>query len=418
MNRKSLPILIVLKFQVKQRIYNHMKIYKMIIGFLGVLAIINPTFSALEQYLNYSFSSGKTIILGLLLVIILLLLVYKRGVRKTDIGYFGYSYIIFIIMLFTSVIFTDINISHYPGEFFSRVIYPFIIMINFYLVIKYLDFKKFIRISFFVNLFASVFVLFIHVIGNLSGRTLNVLGVSDRLAFLGILMFCIEKRPINKLIILITTFVTLLMYSSFTTVIIFSFAVFIMLTYILYVNGSTNRKRVIIFGLIFSLFIILSILLVIKDQNIILTGETYFTEKANYILRRLHNVLNQRDSSQVARQKLLEEGIIIIKNKPFTGEFLYEVKVIGSTGGYIHNWFSYIAEFGISVFLLLFVQYIRYMYKNYKIFIDYNDKNSFALFFSSIYVLMVCMVSRSYSHVFIWISLAMLMAYSYKKKIT
>lgn len=391
---------------------------KKILGFLGVLIIVNPAFSALEQYFNFSISYGLITVIGLIVALNFLLLNSRGELMIRNISYFAYIYILFTIIIFISIVFTKTNILFYKSEFITRVIFPFFIMIIFYLVVKYLEFENYVKFSFVLNLLISGFVIIYHAITIDSGRPINVLGISDRLAFLGILMFGIEKNIIKKTFILITTFILLIMYSSFTSVIIFAIVVFLMLTYNFYMKGSKCRKTFIILTLIVISLVGLLVFMTVKNQKIELTTENYILKKVNYILHRLHNVLNQQDPSQVARQKLSEGGLLIIKDKPITGEFLYEVRIFGSTGAYIHNWFSYIAEFGIFVFFMIFAQYVRYMYSNYKLFKKNGDKISFALFFSAIYVLIVYVVSRSYSHSFLWISLAMLMTYSYNKKTT
>jgi O-antigen ligase len=103
-----------------------------------------------------------------------------------------------------------------------------------------------------------------------------------------------------------------------------------------------------------------------------------------------------------------------LKEKPILGEFMYEFRVFGSTGSYMHNILSYWAEYGLISFLLIFVPYFIYFYKSYKYFRKYDDKTSKALFFSGIYITLIVLFSRSYTHMIFWVYFALNMSYVLK----
>lgn len=391
--------------------------WKILLKILGVFIIINESISTiLKVYLNINFPNTLIILSSLLLVIIFKILYSREKIITINKKFFNYSFSLFIMMLVMSVMFTSIKISIYQNELYLRVIYPFIIMIVFYLVIYYLDFYNFIKTCFLINMLNSIIIIFIQKISNETGRPPSALATSDMLAFLGILLFSIEKNKNKKIIIVIINTIVLVIYSSFTSVVIYAVVISFSIVYNLFVNSHFKGKVFIIWSIVVGILIMFYIYITLKNKEILINGDGYIINRINIILSRAHSVLNNRDPSQIERNKQLEEGLKIIKNNLFTGEFLYEVRIFGSTGAYIHNWLSFMAEFGLLVFVMIFGQYFRFMYKNYRLFKKNNDTKALALFLSSMYVLIIYMFSRSYASILLWISMAMMIVYVYKQK--
>ena len=173
-------------------------------------------------------------------------------------------------------------------------------------------------------------------------------------------------------------------------------------------------KIIITFLLIFLIIFAIVFYVKISSEIIQLKGNSLIIETINNYLIRIHNVINLEDASLKARLMLFQEGFKILKEKPILGEFMYEFRVLGSTGAYIHNFLSYWVEYGLINFLLIFVPYFIYFYKSYKYFRKYDDKTSKALFFSGIYITLIILFSRSYTHELFWVYFALNISYVLK----
>ena len=147
----------------------------------------------------------------------------------------------------------------------------------------------------------------------------------------------------------------------------------------------------------------------ISNQPIQLQGNSVFINTINNYLMRIHYVINLEDSSLNARLILFKEGFKVLKEKPILGEFMYEYRVFGTTGSYMHNMLSYWAEYGLINFLLIFVPYFFYLFRSYKYFVKYDDKVLKALFFSGIYITLIILFSRSYVSMTFWVHYGLLM---------
>jgi len=145
-----------------------------------------------------------------------------------------------------------------------------------------------------------------------------------------------------------------------------------------------------------------------------LSGNSSFVTSVNKYLTRLHYVLKFQDGSLQERIVQFQKGIDVLREKPVFGEFLYEYRLFGNMGSYVHNILSYWLEYGLINFLLIFVPYFVYLVKSYRYFRRYGDKMLEGLFFSGVYVTLTLVLSRSYIFMTFWIHYALTISYVMK----
>lgn len=386
---------------------------KVFVATLGYLLI---SVSIMEVFLQYTFLNIPwTPIIIVLLFLSFLFLGFERLPVLKDKKFIIYFLLLFITMVLFTVINSNYNILDNLFLYYLRVLFIFIILFSFYLVINInICFPTFIMYNFLIYVLFSVIYIFIFWQENLLARPEGVLGISDYLAFLSILSFNLSEKKMNKFFIILISLIVLLFYSSFTSISIFIITLFLNIVYGIYSKHKVVSKIIITFLLIFLTIFSIVFYVKINSEIIQLKGNSLMIKTINNYLIRIHNVVNLEDLSLKQRRIQLQEGLKILKEKPILGEFMYEFRVFGGTGAYIHNILSYWAEYGLINFLLIFVPYFIYFYKSYKYSRKYNDKTSKALFFSGIYITLIVLFSRSYIHTIFWYYFALNMSYVLK----
>lgn len=122
------------------------------------------------------------------------------------------------------------------------------------------------------------------------------------------------------------------------------------------------------------------------------------------------------DASFVGRLGYLKEGVEDISNNFLFGSYGYEVLRDGDTGGYIHNFLSYWAAYGVMyfIFLSLIIFFICiYIFRNLSFFRDNVFFHFPVLMF--IYAFISGMVSKAYVWPFLWFSIILVCSLNSKK---
>lgn len=389
-------------------------IFRLFLYFLGLFIFLEPALELAVSYLNINLSIH--IISLVLFLITILLLVFSFKTISINKVFILYSFMLLFILIFFSSLNTRVYLLSYIKVYYFRVIKPFIILFSFYLIINHINYSKFIKLNYFISSILSMIILTYNYTIQSGIRPENALMISDRLAFLSILLFNLVENKLWKSFQICVSLTILILYSSFTTVISFLIVLTFNILLLLLIE-----KKVIIKQIVFMIIIVLSSSImtlynILSNEIIVLSGNGLIINTLNKLLIRLHMVINGNDGSQIGRKILLNEGMKILRERPLVGEFLYEVRVFGSTGSYIHNFLSYWAEFGLVAFIMIFLPFYYYIYRSYNIYRLYNDRVARSLCFSSIYIAFVFIISRAYATDVLWIPLAMLMSYCIKFK--
>jgi len=245
---------------------------------------------------------------------------------------------------------------------------------------------------------------------------IDYLFIGDTFAIYTFLILYANKNRYFKFLITILGVLTLYLISSRL-----SFAIFIAVVFINIGIGLINKvdglNRVAILNrgikkkrMLYSIGLITCFLLVIM----------IFTHKLGKIEISIDKLYNNRifggltdiknDESYVSRQELVILGRSVLRENIVLGKFMYEVEIMGITGGYIHNMFSYLVEYG-PIFFFLFIACL--LKKSWQFFILYKKtklKDSYDVLKISIFIftLMSIILGRSYIYAYIWLPIGMI----------
>jgi len=279
---------------------------------------------------------------------------------------------------------------------------------------------NFVDLTFFVNanllIYYTCSIIYVALVRNegILSRPEGVLAISDTIAIIGIIFSVKAKHNEFKYIGLLASFLLLLFYSSFTSITCFVIVVTIYFIYSTILNSKVILKFFTILLLIIIIILSLSFYITISYRLVQLSGNSSFVTSINKYLARVHYVLEFQDESLQARIMQFQKGIDVLREKPIFGEFLYEYRLFGNTGSYVHNILSYWLEYGLINFLIIFVPYFVYLVKSYRYFRRYGDKMLEALFFSGVYVTLTLLLARSYVFMTFWIHYALTISYVMK----
>lgn len=384
---------------------------KMIKNLFFILGILHLTFALFNPFIEYLFFD---IPFSLLIVFWLFLTLFFLWIKKVKIiidkKFVFYFLILFVSMVFVTAINTSYDIISNYITYYLRVLHIFVILISMYLVVNNVDFSKFIRVNSLIYFIGSLVYIIIFWKEHLLVRPEGVLGISDHVAFLAIILFNLEETKKSRYIALIFSFLLLLFYSSFTSITFFIFTILVNIIYSIYLKRNIILKIFTTFFLMCLIVCALVFYIQISKKPIQLQGNSVIVNTINNYLVRIHYVINLEDASLNARLIQFQEGFKILREKPILGEFMYEYRVFGTTGSYMHNMLSYWAEYGLINFLLIFVPYFFYLFRSYKYFVKYDDKVLKALFFSGIYITLIILFSRSYVSMTFWVHYGLLMS--------
>lgn len=380
---------------------------KKLLFVLGILLLGAPLLDAFLAYLIVDIPFSILIIFFLFVAFFFLF--FEKVKIFKDLEFIMYFIILLISIVFTTVINTNYRITSDYLLYYVRVLQIFVILISLYLVVNNVDFLKFIRVNSLIYFIGSLVYIIIFWKESFLARPEGVLGISDHVAFLAIVLFNLDDTKKSRYITLFISLLLLLFYSSFTSITFFIVTILVNIVYSIYLKRNIILKFFTTLVLIVLIICALVFYIQISKQPIQLQGNSVFVDTINRYLVRVHYVINLEDASLNERLILFNEGFKVLKEKPILGEFMYEYRVFGNTGGYMHNILSYWAEYGLINFLLIFVPYSIFLFKSYKYFVKYDDKILKAMFFSGIYVALILLFSRSYTHMIFWIHYGLLM---------
>ena len=381
---------------------------KKLLFILVVLLLSGSLFDVFLVYLNVDIPFSVLIIFFLFLA--LFFLFFEKVTIFKDREFIVYFLILLISIIFTTFISTNYNIASDYLLYYLRVLQVFVILISFYLIVNNINLLKFIRVNSLVYFLGSLVYIMIFWKENFLARPEGVLSISDHVAFLAIILFNLEDTKKSRYIPLLISLILLLFYSSFTSITFFILTILVNIVYSIYLKRNIILKIFTTFFLMCLIVCALVFYIQISKKPIQLQGNSVIVNTINNYLVRIHYVINLEDASLNARLILFQEGFKILRDKPILGEFMYEYRVFGTTGSYMHNMLSYWAEYGLINFLLIFVPYFFYLFRSYKYFVKYDDKVLKALFFSGIYITLIILFSRSYTHMIFWVHYGLLMS--------
>lgn len=228
-----------------------------------------------------------------------------------------------------------------------------------------------------------------------SGLRFNYLQLSDLIAIIGFLImgFYYSKFKVQFTIYIFT--MVLLFYSYSRT----SFFIFCVLGCLwIWIQHRKNRKWIVLFFILFALFV--GSFYVYSTKSLLDYGES--SRMFNLIVNPLS------DDSLKGRIELFYLGIENLYDSILTGKFIGEWWDNGFTGGYIHNWLSFLSAYGIIpfiFFLFLDVYLLRMGIISYK-----NSGNLLPLILL-LFATIAIITSRSYIWPFVWFVLGFSSSY-------
>lgn len=386
--------------------------YRVYVFLLGSSILLS---SVIDSFLLYL---GFNVYLSLVTIALLLPAIVSVILRNLPIfkyqKFLVYYLLLLVSMVSTTFLNTTYDISSNYSIYYLRVIGIFVILLSFHMLVNFVNLAFFLNVNLLICYACSTIYIVMFRNAGIFGRPDNVLAISDTIALIGIIFSVNAKHNEFKYIGLLASFLLLLFYSSFTSITCFVIAVGIYFTYSAILSSKALVKFFAILLLIIVIFLSLSFYVTISYRVVQLSGNSSFVDSINKYLARLHNVMKFQDKSLEARIWLFQESIDILREKPFFGEFLYEYRLFGGTGGYVHNILSYWLEYGLINFLLIFVPYFLYLVKSYRYFRRYGDKMLGALFFSGVYVILTLVLSRAYVFMTFWIHYALSISYVMK----
>lgn len=386
--------------------------YRVYIFLLGSSILLS---SLIDSFLSYL---GFNVYFSLVTIALLLLAVFSLILRNLSIfkyqRFLIYYLLLLVSMVSTTLLTTRYDISSDYPLYYLIVVQVFVILLSFHMLVNFVNLTFFLNVNLLIYYTCSmIYVALVRNAGILS-RPEGTLGISDTIAIIGIIFSVTAKHNEFKYIGLLASFLLLLFYASFTSITCFVIAVSIYFTYLTIVSKKALLKLFSILLLIIVIILSLSFYTTISYRLVQLSGNSSFVSSVNKYLARLHYVLEFQDGSLQARIMMFQKSIDVLREKPVFGEFLYEYRLFGRTGTYVHNILSFWLEYGLINFLLIFVPYFVYLVKSYRYFRRYGDKMLEALFFSGVYVTLILVLSRSYGTVVFWIHFALTISYVMK----
>ena len=130
--------------------------------------------------------------------------------------------------------------------------------------------------------------------------------------------------------------------------------------------------------------------------------------------------ISGQDSSLTTRESILQDGFkeLSYQFNWIIGDFLGDYdKNNDSLGGYIHNYLSFLRQFGVIPFFI-FSLLLLFLYAKLSLNYLLNRKNKileFLFVYTTIFFLQI-IVARSFTSAYIWISLTAIPLYFYSSK--
>lgn len=247
-------------------------------------------------------------------------------------------------------------------------------------------------ISWIILLCSSAYLcvlLFVDISDILKNTESNYLRVSEASSVLAICLVAHERILWRKgLLVVLCSLILLLLLSR-------SSFFFFLVTVILYQSITLMRNRRIV------LVILLNIVLICLAIS--------FKDMDNAVLYRFQRLVSNDtvDSSLMERLTTFFEGLQIIREHPILGKYNWQIEKYGEFGYYIHNIFSYAAQFGLFAFLLAFLAILYPIYVIWSRYAVISPVIAEIAVLLSIFVLLNCLFSKSFVYVYIVFPIAL-----------
>ena len=247
-------------------------------------------------------------------------------------------------------------------------------------------------VSWIILLSSSVFLcilFFVNITEILKNTESNYLRLSEAYSVLAIGLFAYERVLWRKgLMVVIFSFILLLFLSR-------SSFFFFLVSVISYqaITFIRNGRTV--------LFVLLNILLISITISLKDLDSAFL-----YRFQRLFST-DTVDTSLLERLTVFFEGIQVIKEHPILGKYNWQIERYGEFGYYIHNIFSYAAQFGLFAFLMAVISLLYPFYVIWRRRSVFTIVNKECALLLSIFILLNCMFSKSFVYVYIIFPLAL-----------
>ncbi|MGB1932078.1 MAG: hypothetical protein ACPHL8_03415 [Flavobacteriales bacterium] len=386
---------------------------------VSVVLFINPIFKYFENvfgFLRVNISSLYLIILSIILIIYFIFFNIKNN-RFLFKNNFDNKFVFFIGLVFSILIYvTFISILYFPFKFdlvgiknylirFSDSILKYWVfsIIGFTLLDVFYDKLKKNIIKFYWIILTLVYLYFTFTnqygfFIRLDGKAIYIL-LADSYMMLSILVISFQKNILYKSLILLTSIIVLFILKSRAA--LFVFVLVYLIIFLLRYRGAL---------ILFSCLLV-STLIYYDLINLILENSSN---------RMFRFFISGQDSSLSTRSVIFNEEINKIKYNFgwILGDYLgdYEFNK-GSMGRYIHNYFSFLRQFGVFPFLLFSVSIIYLYLKSSVNYIRNRNKKvlEFIFVYTTVYLIQI-IVARSFLSAYIWVSLTLIPIYFYSSK--
>jgi O-antigen ligase len=377
--------------------------------------LLRPLSDFLETFRIFSLKGVTFLPLILIfLLIVYLLLRYKgkelfldKKISISTLLLFLLFTWIFLIQVFsfpwTATVY---GINNYIFVFYGTIVFSFIMIIIGMNIRKifYAFNIKFIKILYWFVYCIFISMIFYSLVNNpffdksefitfqiYTANYLNIV-LSDPFLILSLIIINNLKKEWVKLLFWILTIILLYITASRTTF-YFSIITFILL----YIYKFIKAKKLLKLSLIILLVIFLLTLINIPSLN-------NFVENRMLILS-YQSLIEDRSFQERFQQ--FEYGLNDLKENWFLGEHMSYYRY-GGQGAYMHNWLSFWLAYGIFPFILFIFLVLSLLIKiltfNYK----KSTEKGLAEFIISLFIftLLSIIFSRSYTYIYIWLSLA------------
>lgn len=226
--------------------------------------------------------------------------------------------------------------------------------------------------------------------------------LADSFAILSILTICIIKKHILKVVLFFLS--TIILFALFSRASLYCF-ICIFIIYLL----RKNKKTLI--------FIIILLTILVSQIDIF---ETLQISKEDRMLKLLYTI---GDNSRKERKVLFKEGLESIKHHWVTGDYMGDViEHNGRKGNYIHNYLSFLRQFGIIPFIIFcFITLYFYIRSTIEYLFRKISKNFEFVFLYFTFVFLEIVVARSFVTPYIWLAISASAVYfsnkQYREKI-
>jgi hypothetical protein len=386
---------------------------------LSVVLFINPFFKYFENVFNFfrlNISSLYLIILSVILIIYFLIFnvennrfIFKYNFDKKLIFFSGLVFFILIYISFLSIFYLPfkldlVGVKNYLIRISDSILkYWIFSIIGFTLLDVFYDKLKRNIIKFYWTVLTVLYLFFTFTNPNgffimLDGNAIYIL-LADSYVMLSILIISFQKNILHKSLILLLSILVLFILKSRA-------AIFVFILVYLMVFLLSHRKALILFS-----FLLVFVLIYFDLINLIIDNSSN---------RMFRFFISGQDSSLSSRSIIFHEQIDKINNNfgwilgDYLGDYDNEK---GSLGRYIHNYFSFLRQFGIIPFFF-FSFSIIYLY--FKTFVNYlknrnNKVLEFIFVYTSVFLIQI-IVARSFLSAYIWVSLTLIPIYFYSSK--